>query len=78
VDRESTSPSVQALHEENLSTNLPDRLRFLFKTKEKWSAEQIQPYIEYFTSPQLAVSAILAKHARSLMINGKRYYVSKH
>jgi sister chromatid cohesion protein DCC1 len=66
------------LYEENLSTNLGDRLKFLFKTKEKWSADQIQPYIEYFTSPQLAVTAILAKFARSLVIKGVRYYVAKH
>lgn len=78
IDRDSTTPCVRALSESSLSTNLNERLNILFKTKERWTLEQIQPYIEFFTSPQLQVTAILAKYARSLVVDGVRIYVAKH
>lgn len=46
IDRESATPCVRGLLEENLPTSLLDRLKVLFKTKEKWNLEQISPYIE--------------------------------
>lgn len=71
-------PCVRALIEHTLSVNLIDRMNVLFATKAKWTLDQIQPYIEYFATPQLTVTAILAKHARSLTVDGQRIYVSKH
>lgn len=78
VDRESQQPSVRGLFEENLPLNLADRLHALFKTKEKWSLSQISPYVELFATPQLAITALLAKHVRSVVENGTRFYVAKH
>lgn len=46
IDRESNPPCVRSLLEEDLPTNILDRLKVLFKTKERWSLEQIAPYIE--------------------------------
>ena len=46
VDRESNVPCVRGLNEINLPLNIHDRLRILFKTKEKWNLEQIEPYVE--------------------------------
>lgn len=46
VDKDSTPPCVRALNEINLSTKLMDRLKVLFKTKERWTLEEIEPYIE--------------------------------
>lgn len=69
---------VFSLKEETLSMNLLDRLRTMFKIKKKWTLEEMEPYIEYFTTPTHKVSTILAKHARSLMENGVRVYVSRH
>ncbi|CAD7089395.1 unnamed protein product [Hermetia illucens] len=78
VDRESNMPCVRSLAEEDLPVNLHDRLRILFKTKPKWTLDQLQPYLEYFTTPGCPVTTILAKHARSITTNGQRFYVSKH
>ncbi|XP_065085965.1 sister chromatid cohesion protein DCC1 [Ochlerotatus camptorhynchus] len=78
VDREGTVPCVKGLNEADLPTNLLVRLVTLFRAKERWNLEQIQPYIECFTTPTLGVTAILAKHTRSLVVNGVRIYVSKH
>jgi sister chromatid cohesion protein DCC1 len=78
VDRDCQAPNIRGLFEENLPVNLPDRLRILFKTKERWTLQQIAPYVELFTTPQLAVTSLLAKHVRSVMENGTRLYVAKH
>lgn len=78
IDRESQQPNVRGLFEENLPLNLTDRLQILFKTKEKWTLTQITPYIELFATPQLAITALLAKHVRSVVENGIRFYVAKH
>lgn len=78
VDRESSVPCVRSLIETNLSVSLLERMKMLFSVKEKWTLSQIEPYIEYFTTPQLSVTSILAKNARSITVDGQRIYVSKH
>lgn len=78
IDKTSQPPCIKSLHEEFLPTNLHDRLRALFRAKDKWTLEEIEPYIEFFTTPQLGVTMILSKFSRSLTIDGVRVYVSKH
>lgn len=78
IDRESSVPCVRSLIETNLSVNLLERMKVLFSVKEKWTLSQIEPYIEYFTTPQLSVTSILAKNARSITVDKQRIYVSKH
>ncbi|XP_055372434.1 sister chromatid cohesion protein DCC1 [Condylostylus longicornis] len=78
IDRDSALPCVKSLCEDNLSTNLHERLKTLFKTKHRWTLDELEPYIEYFSTPTLSVSSILAKYARSVTVNGQRYYVAKH
>lgn len=40
-------PCIRTLIEHNLTVNLIDRLKILFKTCERWTLEQISSYIEY-------------------------------
>ncbi|XP_037953455.1 sister chromatid cohesion protein DCC1-like [Teleopsis dalmanni] len=78
ICREGVTTSVRSLVEEILPTNIHDRLKILFKTKTKWTLDEIEPYMEFFTTPTLTVTTLLAKYARSLMEKGIRHYVSKH
>lgn len=78
IDRESPQHSIRGLSEENMTMDLTDRLRFLFKTKPRWSLQEITPYVEVFTTPQLTITSLLAKNVRSHVENGKRVYVAKH
>lgn len=78
IDRDSVTPSVRGLFEENMPMNLLDRFQILFKTKEKWTLQQIAPYVEAFTTPKLPVTALLAKYCRSVTENCVRFYVAKH
>ncbi|XP_070134062.1 sister chromatid cohesion protein DCC1 [Drosophila bipectinata] len=77
-DKEGAQPCIRSLAEEQLPTNINDRMKSLFKAKQKWTLSEMEPYIECFTTPTLSVSTLLAKHARSLTEGGVRYYVSKH
>lgn len=78
IDRDAKPPCVRALREINLPVNIVDRLRILFKTKDRWKLDEIQPYIEYFATKQNPVTGLLAKHTRAMTVTGIRYYVSKH
>ncbi|KAH8279473.1 hypothetical protein KR026_010896, partial [Drosophila bipectinata] len=77
-DKEGAQSCIRSLAEEQLPTNINDRMKSLFKAKQKWTLNEMEPYIECFTTPTLSVSTLLAKHARSLTEGGVRYYVSKH
>ncbi|KAJ6641389.1 Sister chromatid cohesion protein DCC1 [Pseudolycoriella hygida] len=78
IDKDSNPPCVRALCETNLSTKIMDRLKVLFKTKTRWTLEEIEPYIEYFSTPQLSTSSLMSKYARAITDNGVRLYVTKH
>uniref|UniRef100_A0A182K4F3 Sister chromatid cohesion protein DCC1 n=1 Tax=Anopheles christyi TaxID=43041 RepID=A0A182K4F3_9DIPT len=78
IDREGSVPCVRGLNEADLPMNLLGRLNMLFRTKERWNLEQIEPYIECFATPTAGVTSILAKYTRSLVVKGVRMYVSKH
>jgi sister chromatid cohesion protein DCC1 len=78
VDRESQMPSIRGMFEENLPTDLMERLKVLFKAKEKWTLQQISPYVDVFTTPKLEVTALLAKFCRSITENNVRFFVAKH
>ncbi|XP_053670527.1 sister chromatid cohesion protein DCC1 [Anopheles nili] len=78
IDREGNVPCVRGFNEADLPTNLLGRLDTLFRTKERWNLEQIEPYIECFATPAVGVTSLLAKYTRSLVIKGVRMYVSKH
>ncbi|EDW02128.1 sister chromatid cohesion protein DCC1 [Drosophila grimshawi] len=78
LDKEGAQPCIRSLAEEQLPPNINDRMRALFKTKRKWTLDEMEPYIDCFTTPTLSVSQLLAKHARSLTESGTRYFVSKH
>uniref|UniRef100_A0A1B0G7N1 Sister chromatid cohesion protein DCC1 n=1 Tax=Glossina morsitans morsitans TaxID=37546 RepID=A0A1B0G7N1_GLOMM len=77
-DKEGSIAFICSLNEENLPLNIHERMRLLFKTKSKWTLDEIEPYIEYFTTGVLSASTLMAKYARSLMEGGTRYYVAKH
>lgn len=78
IDLDSKPPCVRSLNEANITANINERIDLLFKLKESWTLAEIEPYLEYFTTPTLDVSALLTKYARTFIVNGVRRYVAKH
>lgn len=69
---------VVSFLETDLPRNINDRFNALFKEKDKWTAEEITPYIINLTTNKINVNAILTKYARCSLIDGVKYYSCKH
>ncbi|XP_033225073.1 sister chromatid cohesion protein DCC1 [Belonocnema kinseyi] len=69
---------IVSFPEEHLPENVEKRFEELFKVKDKWTLEEITPYISNVATEKLNVKALLTKYARSSMKNGIKYYSSKH
>jgi sister chromatid cohesion protein DCC1 len=50
----------------------------LFRVREKWTVDEIAPYVESLTTPILNVNGLLTKFARAANVNGKKVFCSKH
>ncbi|KAG8332275.1 Sister chromatid cohesion protein DCC1 [Homalodisca vitripennis] len=64
--------------ETDLPEDIQERINVLFEIRDKWTLDQIHPYIEKLTTEKQNVNALLTKHARASNINGVRYYSSRH
>ncbi|XP_078046730.1 sister chromatid cohesion protein DCC1 [Augochlora pura] len=69
---------VVAFPEENLPKNIEERFNAIFKVKKKWTKTEIAPYIMNVTTDKLNVDVLLTKYARCTVVNGVKYYNSKH
>lgn len=70
------------LPEEQLSTNLVTRFEMLFQKRDKWTLEELQPYVQRFTTEELSEADLLLKHTSIITqeVDGKptKLYVSKY
>jgi len=77
VDDKSMPPSVAYFPVENLPEDAGSRFDFLFTKREKWTKEDISPYLIDLTTPKLEIGAILLKFARASTLNGVKYFSSR-
>ena len=69
---------IRHFPETKLPNNIQDRLKVLFSTKDKWSLDEITPFVKNMTTPKLNVKALLTKYARACNENGQKMFTSKH
>ena len=69
---------IRHFPETKLPNNIQDRLKVLFNTKDKWSLDEITPFVKNMTTPKLNVKALLTKYARACNENGQKMFTSKH
>ena len=69
---------VRHFPEWKLTENVNDRLAKLFSVKEKWTMEEIEPFVEKLATPKLNVNALLTKYSRVSKVNGIKHFSSKH
>ncbi|XP_043802214.1 sister chromatid cohesion protein DCC1 [Apis laboriosa] len=69
---------VVSFTEANLPIDINERFNELFKAKNKWTVQEITPYIINLTTNKMNVNALLTKYARCSIINGIKYYSSKY
>lgn len=77
IDKSSQLETISYFSVEDLPEDVGDRFDELFRTKEKWSLEEISPYIRDLTTEKLDVGGLLTKYARSSMQNGMKVFNSR-
>ncbi|XP_063402344.1 sister chromatid cohesion protein DCC1-like isoform X1 [Mytilus trossulus] len=77
IDRSSQLETITYYSVDDLPEDVAERFDELFRTKEKWSLEEISPYIRDLTTEKLDVGGLLTKYARSSMQNGVKVFNSR-
>ncbi|XP_073962546.1 sister chromatid cohesion protein DCC1 isoform X2 [Choristoneura fumiferana] len=78
VDKSSSPQVIWGFVESDLPENINERFKVLFRTKPKWTVDQISPYIECYATEKLNVNALLTKYARASTQDGVRVFSAKH
>jgi len=73
-----TKDQIRYFPESKLPVTIQERLGVLFDTKEKWSLDEITPFVINLTTPKLNVKALLTKYARGSRVNDVQMFSSKH
>ena len=77
VDRE--QDEIKRFPEWILPVDVQERLRVLFNEREKWTLEDISPYIENLTTSKLNVNGLLTKYSKvTIGKNGNKIFCAKH
>ena len=71
-------PVIKRFTESSLPLTITDRLTVLFSARERWTVEEISPFVSTLTTNKLNVNALLTKHARVMNIGGTKYFCAKH
>ncbi|XP_034031084.1 sister chromatid cohesion protein DCC1-like [Thalassophryne amazonica] len=77
VDRTSSPETICLLKVEDLPEDTMERFNRLFTLREKWTEEDITPYIQDLCGEKQTTGALLTKYARSSMKNGIKVFNSR-
>ncbi|XP_036393887.1 sister chromatid cohesion protein DCC1 [Megalops cyprinoides] len=77
VDRSSRPETISLLRVEDLPEDTLERFNCLFSMREKWTEDDIAPYIQDLCGEKQTTGALLTKYARSSMQHGVKVYNSR-
>lgn len=77
IDRASRPETICLLRVEDLPEDTLERFNHLFTLREKWTEEDITPYIQDLCGEKQTTGALLTKYARSSMQNGIKVFNSR-
>ncbi|XP_024122780.1 sister chromatid cohesion protein DCC1 [Oryzias melastigma] len=77
VDRSSHPETICLLRIEDLPEDTQERFNHLFTLREKWTEEDITPYIQDLCGEKQTTGALLTKYARSSTQNGIKVFNSR-
>lgn len=77
VDRTSRPESISLLQVEELPEEPLERFNQLFTIREKWTEDDITPYIQDLCGEKQTSGALLTKYARSSLLNGVKVFNSR-
>jgi len=71
-------PVIKRFTESSLPLTITERLTILFQARERWTLQEISPFVSSLTTTKLNVNALLTKHARPINVGGTKYFCAKH
>ncbi|XP_073086117.1 sister chromatid cohesion protein DCC1 isoform X3 [Manis javanica] len=77
VDRHSRPEIIFLLKVDDLPEDNQERFNSLFSLREKWTEEDIAPYIQDLCGEKQTIGALLTKYSRSSIQNGVKVYNSR-
>ncbi|KAM8785035.1 sister chromatid cohesion protein DCC1 isoform 1-T1 [Rhynchonycteris naso] len=77
VDRHSRPEIIFLLKVDDLPEDTQERFNSLFTLREKWTEDDITPYIQDLCGEKQTIGALLTKYSRSSMQNGVKVYNSR-
>ncbi|XP_038601187.1 sister chromatid cohesion protein DCC1 [Tachyglossus aculeatus] len=77
MDRNSRPETIFLLKVDDLPEGNQERFNSLFTLREKWTEEDIAPYILDLCAEKQTIGALLTKYSRSSMQNGVKVYNSR-
>ncbi|XP_036904347.1 sister chromatid cohesion protein DCC1 [Sturnira hondurensis] len=77
VDRQSRPEIIFLLKVDDLPEDTQERFNTLFSLREKWTGDDIAPYIQDLCGEKQTIGALLTKYSRSSMQNGVKVYNSR-
>lgn len=77
VDRSCHPQTISLLKVEDLPEDTQERFNHLFTLREKWTEEDITPYIQDLCGEKQTTGALLTKYARSSMQKGVKVFNSR-
>ncbi|XP_008836202.1 sister chromatid cohesion protein DCC1 [Nannospalax galili] len=77
VDRNSRPEIIFLLKVDDLPEGNQERFNSLFSLRERWTEEDIAPYIQDLCGEKQTIGALLTKYSRSSMQNGVKVYNSR-
>ncbi|MEQ2185403.1 Sister chromatid cohesion protein DCC1, partial [Goodea atripinnis] len=77
VDRTSHPETISLLRVEDLPEDTVERFNHLFSLREKWTEDDITPYIQDLCGEKQTTGALLTKYARSSVQNGIKVFNSR-
>ncbi|XP_074057571.1 sister chromatid cohesion protein DCC1 [Macrotis lagotis] len=77
MDKHTRPETIFLLKVDDLPEENQERFNSLFTLREKWTEEDIAPYIQDLCGEKQTIGALLTKYARSSMQNGVKFYNSR-
>ncbi|XP_061574273.1 sister chromatid cohesion protein DCC1 [Cololabis saira] len=77
VDRTSRPETISLLRVDDLPEDTMERFNHLFTLREKWTEDDITPYIKDLCGEKQTTGALLTKYARSSVQNGIKVFNSR-
>ncbi|CDQ96953.1 unnamed protein product, partial [Oncorhynchus mykiss] len=77
VDRSSKPETISLLRVEDLPEDTLERFTHLFTMRQKWTEEDITPYIQDLCGEKQTTGALLTKYARLSTQNGMKVFNSR-